>query len=123
MGNRVILTPTNECVDHINRILLERISGEIFTYYSFDKAIDKSEQNLQEDFLNSLTPNNIPPHELKLKIDCPLMLLRNINHSKGLCNWAYLTCRKFQKNVILAEITTGKYCEKYPSCRGFLLYI
>lgn len=44
MVNRVILTPKNECVDHINRILLQQIPGEICTYYSFDEAIDQSEQ-------------------------------------------------------------------------------
>ncbi|XP_022854161.1 ATP-dependent DNA helicase PIF1-like [Olea europaea var. sylvestris] len=67
MVNRVILTPRNDCVDHINRILLEQIPGQIFTYYSFDEAIDQSEQSLQEDLLNSLTLNGIPPHELNLK--------------------------------------------------------
>ncbi|XP_022883840.1 uncharacterized protein LOC111400679 [Olea europaea var. sylvestris] len=54
MANRVILTPTNECVDHINRNLFEQIPGESYAYYSFDEAIDKLEQNLQEDFLHSL---------------------------------------------------------------------
>ncbi|XP_022846323.1 uncharacterized protein LOC111369069 [Olea europaea var. sylvestris] len=68
MVDRVILTPTNECVDHINRILLIQIPVEIFTYYNFDEAIDKSEQSFQEVFLNSLTSNGIPPHELNLKV-------------------------------------------------------
>ncbi|XP_022851655.1 uncharacterized protein LOC111373369 [Olea europaea var. sylvestris] len=113
MINRVILTPTNECVDYINKILLEQILGDFSTYYSFDEAIDKSEQSLHEDFLNTLTPNGIPPHELKLKVNCPVMLLRNINPSEGLYNGTRLTCRKFEKNVILAEITTSEYCGKY----------
>ncbi|XP_022859212.1 ATP-dependent DNA helicase PIF1-like [Olea europaea var. sylvestris] len=109
MVNRVILTPTNECVDYINGLLLEQIPGQSFTYYSFDDAIEKLEQSLQEDFLNTLTPNGIPPHELKLKMNCPVMLLRNINSSEGLCNGTRLTCRKFERNVILVEITTGEY--------------
>lgn len=41
------------------------------------------------------------------------MLLRNINPSQGLCNGTFLTRRKFEKNVILAEITTGEYYEKH----------
>ncbi|XP_022853405.1 uncharacterized protein LOC111374878 [Olea europaea var. sylvestris] len=45
-GNRVILTLRNECVDPINRILLDQIPSEIHIYYSFDEAIDKSEQSL-----------------------------------------------------------------------------
>ncbi|XP_022873770.1 uncharacterized protein LOC111392630 [Olea europaea var. sylvestris] len=75
--------------------------------------MDKSEQGLQEDFLNPLTSNGIPPHEFKLKINCPVMLLRNINHSEGLYNGTRLTCRKFEKNVIVAEITAGEYFGKY----------
>ncbi|XP_022861644.1 uncharacterized protein LOC111382016 [Olea europaea var. sylvestris] len=88
MANRVILIPTNE-------------------------SIDKSEQSLQEDFLNSLTSNGIPPHELKLKVNCLVILLRNINHSEGLCNRTCLSCLKFEKNAILVEITSDEYCEKY----------
>ncbi|XP_022889074.1 uncharacterized protein LOC111404511 [Olea europaea var. sylvestris] len=109
MVNRVILTPTNECVGYISGLLLEQIPDQSFTYYSFDEAIEKLEQRLQEDFLSTLTPNGIPPHELKLKMNCSLMLLRNINPSEELYNGTCLTYRKFERNVILAEITTGEY--------------
>ncbi|XP_022841841.1 uncharacterized protein LOC111365518 [Olea europaea var. sylvestris] len=84
-------------------------ANQSFTYYSFDETIEKLEQSLQEDFLNTLTPNGIPLHELKLKMNCLVMLLRNINHSEGLCNGTRLIYRKFERNVILVEITTGKY--------------
>lgn len=122
MANRVILTPTNECADYINKILLEQIPSDISKYYSFNEAIETSEQSSQEDFLNTLTLNGIPPHELNLKVNCPVILLRNINHSESLCNGTRLTCRKFQKNVILAEITTEEYQEKKISYQQFLLY-
>ncbi|XP_022872027.1 uncharacterized protein LOC111391107 [Olea europaea var. sylvestris] len=89
------------------------ISDQIYTYYNFDEAIDKSKQSLQEDLLNTLTPNGIPPHELEFKINYFVMLLWNINHFEGLCNRTCLTFRKFNKNVILAGITTGEYCGKY----------
>ncbi|XP_022891743.1 uncharacterized protein LOC111406581 [Olea europaea var. sylvestris] len=89
-----------------------KIPGQIFMYYSFDETIDKSEQSFEEDFLNSLTSNGIPPYELNLKINCHVMLLRNINPSEGLCNGTRLTCRNFEKNVILAEIKSGEYCGK-----------
>ncbi|XP_022843117.1 uncharacterized protein LOC111366635 [Olea europaea var. sylvestris] len=49
---------------------------------------------------------------MELKVNCPVMLLRNINHSEGLCNRTRLTCLKFEINVIFAEITTGEYCGK-----------
>ncbi|XP_022857008.1 uncharacterized protein LOC111378072 [Olea europaea var. sylvestris] len=82
MINRVILTPKNEHVDVINNMLVKEISGEIFTYFNFDEVIDKIEE-FREDFLNSLTPNGIPPLEFVLKRNCPIILFRNINPSEG----------------------------------------
>jgi len=123
MVNRVILAPRNECVDYINRILLDQFSGQIYTYYSFDEAINKIEQSLQEDFLNTLTPNGIPPHELKLKINCPVMLLRNINPDEGLCNGTRLTCRKFDKTSFLLKLHLVNIVENMFSYQESLLYL
>ncbi|KAG6670583.1 hypothetical protein I3843_Q054100 [Carya illinoinensis] len=112
MMNRAILTPKNSYVDEINALLIHRLPGEIQRYYSFDETIDASEQSVMEDFLNTLTPNGLPPHELLLKKNCPIMLLRNINPSEGLCNGTRLICRAFDQNVIDAEIAVGHHIGK-----------
>jgi ATP-dependent DNA helicase PIF1 len=39
-----------------------------------------------KEFLNTLKFPGMPNHELKLKVGLPVMLLRNINQSAGLCN-------------------------------------
>ncbi|KAG6729911.1 hypothetical protein I3842_01G055000 [Carya illinoinensis] len=97
MMNRAILTPKNSYVDEINALLIHRFPGKLKRYYSFDGAIDTSEQSIMEDFLNTLTPNGLPPHELLLKINCHIMLLRNINLLEGLCNGT-------QKKVFIPRI-------------------
>ncbi|KAG7990160.1 hypothetical protein I3843_02G011400 [Carya illinoinensis] len=112
MMNRVILTPKNSYVDEINALLIHRFPGELKRYYNFDEAIDTSEQSIMEDFLNTLTPNGLPPHELLLKINCPIMLLRNINPSEGLCNRTRLICQAFNQNVIDAKIAVGHHSGK-----------
>ncbi|XP_042958174.1 ATP-dependent DNA helicase PIF1-like [Carya illinoinensis] len=112
MMNRAILTPNNSYVDEINALLIHKFSGELKRYYSFDEAIDTSEQSIMEDFLNTLTPNGLPPHELLLKINCPIMLLININPSEGLCNGTCLICRAFDQNVIDAKIAVGHHSGK-----------
>ncbi|KAG6679025.1 hypothetical protein I3842_14G110200 [Carya illinoinensis] len=112
MMNRAILTPNNSYVDEINALLIHKFPGELKRYYSFDEAIDTSEQSIMEDFLNTLTPNGLPPHELLLKINCPIMLLININPSEGLCNGTCLICRAFDQNVIDAKIAVGHHSGK-----------
>ncbi|KAF5447320.1 hypothetical protein F2P56_032879 [Juglans regia] len=112
MMNRAILTPKNSYVDEINASVIHRFPDELRRYYSFDEAIDASEQSIMEDFLNTLTPNGLPPHELLLKINCPIMLLRNINPLEGLCNETRLICRAFDRNVIDAEIAVGHHSGK-----------
>ncbi|KAG6726965.1 hypothetical protein I3842_02G107600 [Carya illinoinensis] len=106
------LIEDNSYVDEMNALLIHRLLGEIQRYYSFDEIIDASEQSVMEDFLNTLTPNGLPPHELLLKKNCHIMLLRNINLSEWLCNGTRLICRPFDQNVIDAEIAVGHHIGK-----------
>ncbi|XP_071693070.1 uncharacterized protein [Rutidosis leptorrhynchoides] len=53
--------------------------------------------------------NGVPPHKLKLKIGHPVMLLRNINPSAGLCNGTRLIITEFQKFVLYARVITGSH--------------
>ena len=103
MIDRAILTPKNDDVDEINRILIDKLPGPITSYYCFDETIDSCQQGQQEDFLNSLTPNDLPPHELELKLNCP------IDPTEGLCNGKRLICCGFQPNVIDAKIDVGDH--------------
>jgi hypothetical protein len=48
--------------------------------------MDDPHNHYPSEFLNTLTPNGLPPHMLKLKIGCPVILLRNIDPTGGLCN-------------------------------------
>jgi hypothetical protein len=78
-------------------------------YYSFDSVEEDPHGYYPEEFLNNLTPNGLPPHMLKLKMNCPIILLRNIDPANGLCNGTRLIVRRFQKNAIDAEIVLGQH--------------
>ena len=58
------------------------------------------------EFLNSLTFSGIPDHELRLKVGLPIMLMRNINQSAGLCNGTRLIITQLGKRFIEGQVIT-----------------
>ncbi|PWZ52035.1 1,4-dihydroxy-2-naphthoyl-CoA synthase, peroxisomal [Zea mays] len=110
--SRAILSTRNEWVDMINVKMIDRFQGENMVYHSFDSAMDDPHNYYPPEFLNTLTPNGLPPHVLKLKIGCPIILLRNIDPANGLCNGTRLVVRGFQRNSIDAEIVLGQHAGK-----------
>ena len=110
--SRAILSTRNENVDGINMKLIERFPGEQMVYHNFDSAVDDPNNHYPSEFLNSLTPNGLPPHILKLKRNCPVILLRNLDPPNGLCNGTRLVVRAFQRNTIDAEIVLGEHAGK-----------
>ncbi|PWZ30269.1 ATP-dependent DNA helicase PIF4 [Zea mays] len=107
--SRAILSTQNDWVDMINMRMIDRFQGEQMMYHSFDTAVDDPNNYYPLEFLNTLTPNGLPPHVLKLKVGCPIMLLRNIDPANELCNGTRLVVRGFQKNSIDAEIVLGQH--------------
>ena len=115
---KAILTPKNIDVDIISDTIMEMFPGELYLYPSAD-LVDSTEDNNTEqpqvyspEFLRSLKIPGLPPGELKLKLGIPIMLLRNLNPSEGLCNGTRLICRGLQNKVIDAEIITGSHTGK-----------
>ena len=87
--------------------------GEQMEYLSSD-SVDKSEtieschfRSLTTKFLNSLTTSGLPNHCLKLKIGTPIILLRNLDQTQGLCNGTRLIITRLAKHVIAADIISG----------------
>jgi ATP-dependent DNA helicase PIF1 len=108
---RAILTPINVDVEKISDIVMDRLPGDPYIYTSAD-SVDLTEgqpQLYSPEFLRSLQIPGLPPGELKLKIGIPIILLRNLNPSEGLCNGTRLICRSLQNKVIDAQIITGSH--------------
>lgn len=57
------------------------------------------------EFLNSLNFSGFPPHELHLRVGCPIILLRNM--TGGLANGTRLIVQSLQPRVIEAIVSTG----------------
>lgn len=119
---RAILAPTNELADAINVQIMSQIATEEMSYYSCD-TIDESSpdyctvQSLYPtEFLNTIHMSGLPDHHLQLKTGVPIMLLRNLDPTEGLCNGTRLIVTQLTHRIIEAQIITGK-------AKGVLAYI
>jgi ATP-dependent DNA helicase PIF1 len=106
------LSTKNENVDKINMRFIDRFSEQEMVYHSFDVVVDDPNNNYPPEFLNSLTPSGLPPHILKLKVNCPVILLRSLDPPNGLCNGTRLIICDFHRNTIDAEIVLGQHAGK-----------
>ncbi|KAL6640358.1 hypothetical protein ACP70R_022207 [Stipagrostis hirtigluma subsp. patula] len=112
MTSRAILSTRNDWVDMINMRMISRFQEGEIVYHSFDSAVDDPHNYYPQEFLNTLAPSGLPPHILKLKVGCPVILLRNIDPANGLCNGTRLVVQQFSKNAIDAEIVVGQHAGK-----------
>ncbi|CAN1317210.1 ATP-dependent DNA helicase PIF1 [Linum perenne] len=115
LPNRAIVTPTNKVVTEINTRILSMVPGELTTYFSSDTlATDGRDLSALEvayptEFLNTLEFNGVPAHELTLKLFTPVMLLRNLNPSMGLCNGTRILITRLGQHVISGLIIGGTF--------------
>ncbi|XP_021761819.1 uncharacterized protein LOC110726658 [Chenopodium quinoa] len=108
-AQKAILTPMNDDVDSINTFMIEQFPGQAVTYKSFDAILNDTCSIYPTEFINKLCPGGMSPHELVLKENCLVILLRNLLPSSGLCNGTRLICKNFFPNVIHYVIAVGHY--------------
>nr|CAI5826953.1 unnamed protein product [Callosobruchus analis] len=81
-----------------------------YTYLSDDfvETGDEGEHlNFTIEFLNSINSSGVPQHRLSLKVGTVVMLLRNLNTKKGLCNGNKLVISSMRSNLIEAKVISG----------------
>ncbi|KAF1862040.1 hypothetical protein Lal_00026557, partial [Lupinus albus] len=118
---RAILASTIETVDEINDYVLSLIPcrHSIIFFNIFINVImeypSSSESNgiealqgLTTEFLNSLRTSGLPNHKIKLKVGTPIMLLRNLDKTEGLCNGTRMIVNRLANHVIEAKVMIEK---------------
>ncbi|XP_029172028.1 uncharacterized protein LOC114941268 [Nylanderia fulva] len=109
LSDRAILAAKNVEVDEINFQIQQLLPGDLMSFKSIDTVVDENESvNFPIEFLNSLDIPGMPPHNLRLKIGSPIILLRNLNPPR-LCNGTRLVIKKITGNILEATILTGKF--------------
>jgi ATP-dependent DNA helicase PIF1 len=113
LAARSVVCPTNSVVDDVNSFMVTKVPGCVKEYLSSDGIANCAEQPSDfellypPEFLNSIYINNFPQHRFLLKPGVPVVLLRNINQSIGLCNGTCLLVQRLGDRVIEARIMTG----------------
>jgi hypothetical protein len=103
MMNSAIFSTVNDDVWDVNRICLDKKNGDKRVYLSNDSVEDECAAPIE--LLNSRKPGGFPDHNLELKVDCPVMLLRNL--SSGLVNGTRMVVRGMHEKVLECEVFTG----------------
>ncbi|XP_070018011.1 uncharacterized protein [Nicotiana sylvestris] len=114
LQQRAILTPTLDMVESINEYMISLNESSEKSYLSSD-TICNSDSTYSAlghihtpEFLNTIKYSGVPNHALTLKVGIPVMLLRNIDQSAGLCNGTRLIITKLENQVIEAKVLAGQ---------------
>ncbi|XP_014785092.1 uncharacterized protein LOC106879881 [Octopus bimaculoides] len=102
--DRFVLAPTNAAVNTLIYNLLSQLPSEECCCRSVD-AVTNLDQvtHFPTEFLNSQDTPGLPPHELHLKVGCPVILPCNLN-APTLCNGTCIVVKQMMDHVTEAQI-------------------
>jgi len=103
--DRMLLAPKNDAVNALNTELLDITRGDASDCFSADYC--KNPEDAAEypiEFLHSISIAALPPHHLRLKIGCPVILLRNLDPTRALCNGTRLIVTHVSRKILRCTI-------------------
>jgi ATP-dependent DNA helicase PIF1 len=112
-SSHAIPSSCNSDVDEINQDILNHFSGEESTFHS--TLLNNNPDSVQSElmypveYLNSINCSDLSLVKLKLKLDCPVMVLRNINAGEGACNGSRGIVSQVGQYVIRIQHITGDH--------------
>jgi hypothetical protein len=114
-AERAILAARNNDIRSLNSTILAQFPGDERTYFSADSyslegpAAEENYTNIPVEFLHTLNASGLPIAELRLKVGCPIILLRNLNPKQGLCNGTRATVVRMSNRLLEIRLLTGDH--------------
>ena len=106
-AERGIVTTKNKLVDQINKDI--RAECKIKPVLSADEVEDEGDEDrYPAEILHNYRPSGCPPHKLYLERHQPIMLLRTLDQSMGICNGTRLIIKQVLPKVLVCEMMCGK---------------
>jgi PIF1-like helicase len=111
---RVILAPLNEQVQFLNNHVLNLLPGDECVFnsadsQSFEPGAQHDMHEVPLEFLHTLNVSSIPLAHLVLKISCPIIILRNIDPKRGLCNGTCTTILRMSNRILEVKLLGGDH--------------
>jgi hypothetical protein len=115
-SEHTILSSKNDNVNSLNQQILNLFPGQMQVFHSAD-SIPPSAHAGEEDamlnypveYLNSINCSGLPLAALALKPGCPVMILRNLNPAKGVCNGSRGIVTQCRNCVLEVWLLTGDH--------------
>ena len=103
------MAPKNKHVAFLNTKVMDMLEGDYYEYLSADSVLQGVDDRAfyTTEFLNTLDMSGIPPHKLRLKVGCVVMLLRNLDRARGLCNGTRFILTKADKHTLEGIVITA----------------
>ncbi|KXN91865.1 ATP-dependent DNA helicase PIF1 [Leucoagaricus sp. SymC.cos] len=110
--DRTVLSSRNDETDDINDGILDKFPEEKHVLMGADSIDLDNPHNgnynpYPMEYLNTLNVSGLPLANLVLKVGCPLMLLRNLDPSEGLCNGRQMRLLAICSRVLHCKIISG----------------
>ena len=110
LKERAILTSTNNDVDRLNEIIMAKLPGASTLLVSADTVADENQATqYPTEFLNTVNISGMPPHKMSLKINAPIMLLRNMDPKNGHCNGSRYILMRISHRLLEAKLLSGEH--------------
>lgn len=129
LRSRSILTARNTDVIDLNHKLLRKFPGETKAYQSSDSikmetGVDNANNaNYTVEYLNSLQSASIPLSKLELKKGVPVMVLRNLAASQGVCNGSRGVVTHLGSRMLEMRLLTGTHAGGSQPCTMLTKYL
>jgi hypothetical protein len=113
---RTVLNARNDDVDELNEQVLQRLGGDEKIFDGADSVVTErgvdGDVQYPVEYLNTINVSGLPLAKLKLKIGAPIMILRNIDPSQGLCNGTRAILTRASGRVLEVRIIGGDHAGK-----------
>ena len=109
LAERTILSPLRAKVNAANDELTHEFPGTATDYFSINTANNDDEAVLYPtELLETIDLSGLPPHQLKLKVGMPILIIRAIQ-KPILTNGTRCVISNLHRNVIEATVSSGPY--------------